>query len=87
MQECLFLIFVFLLMTNFDWTQFHKRIYIKKPVTGVFNPWGIPRQIITWYFKSAPYVSTGGVASKEEESFMAGDSYIWIYHQKLEMTR
>jgi uncharacterized protein YndB with AHSA1/START domain len=67
----------------YDWSYFKRKIYIKAPLSQVFNSWAIPSKIITWFIRKANYVSSTGEIRDQNDIMQAGDTYTWYWHQDL----
>lgn len=63
-----------------DWTCFHKRIYIDKPLTEVYDAWAIPKKLATWFLEKAEYSDSEGSLRSPDERIQKGDRHSWKWN-------
>jgi uncharacterized protein YndB with AHSA1/START domain len=71
--------------TNYDWTQFTRKIYIAADINTVYRAWTTPDGIIKWFIAKADYYAPDGTLRDGDAMVEVGDTYHWRWHQDLEM--
>jgi uncharacterized protein YndB with AHSA1/START domain len=67
--------------TEFDWTYFKRRIYIKNTKSmKLFKKWATPRGITEWFIATSQYEDENGHLREPDEVVQAGDRYSWMFH-------
>ena len=67
-------------MSKLSFDQFTKKIYIRAPLNQLYDLWGTPGGITSWFLKAATYTSGQGKERATNEKFAPGDSYAWRWH-------
>ena len=62
-------------MTEFDWTNFPARIWIKSTSTEVYRHWATAEGLETWFPAKASFVSPAGITRSQDEFAQAGDRW------------
>jgi uncharacterized protein YndB with AHSA1/START domain len=70
-------------VSDYDWTKFKRKAYIKAPLRDVFDAWTKSHNITTWFIKNAQYTDKSGNIRSRDETVRAGDQYHWEWHQDL----
>lgn len=70
--------------SQYDWTQFTRKVYIAADIDTVFRAWTTPAGIIGWFIAQATYHDADGGIRSDDEIVKKGDSYHWEWHQELE---
>ncbi|MHA2100891.1 MAG: SRPBCC family protein [Candidatus Kariarchaeaceae archaeon] len=71
-------------MTDYNWTKFKRKAYIKAPLNEIFDAWTKPYNITTWFIKNAEYTDQNGKVREKDEYAQTGDKYHWEWHQDLQ---
>ena len=72
------------IMSEYNWTKFKRKAYIKAPLRDVFNAWTKSYDIARWFIKDAKYSDSNGKIRASDETVQAGDKYHWDWHQDLQ---
>ncbi len=67
-------------MEELGFDHFTKKIYLKAPLQKIYECWGTPKGICSWFLSSAIYTYTDGTFRAPEEPIRPGDRYIWEWH-------
>ena len=71
--------------SNFDWTYFKRRIYIKNTTRKeLFRKWTTTQGIIEWFIAYASYKDSKGRVRAPEEIVQSGDTYFWRFHTPID---
>jgi len=73
-----------MISSNYDWTQFKRRVFIAASPEAVFAAWAKPGEIVKWFIAQADYTSPKGDLRGKDEIVQVGDRYHWRWHQDLE---
>ncbi len=70
-------------MSDYNWTVFKRKAYIKASMKEIFDAWTKPYDITTWFIKDAKYTDSNGNLRANDETVGTGDKYEWEWHQDL----
>ncbi len=66
--------------TNYDWTNFVKRIYIDKDMQEVYDAWTVPEKITEWFLEKVEYTEENDQKRGNDEHIQNEDSFRWKWH-------
>lgn len=67
-------------MEALQWHSFEKKIYIKAKIEKIYSLWASETGITAWFLESAKFKDMQGKPRKAKDLVMAGDRYIWSWH-------
>lgn len=65
-------------MSNFDWSQFRKRIDVKAPIDKLYQAWATRSGMENWFLRLSEYKKTDGSERCVNELVEPNDSYKWL---------
>ena len=66
-------------MEEYDWSQFHVRMYYLAPLNEVFRRFSTASGLESFFIHKATHMAENGALLAAEEQVHAGDSYYWTY--------
>ena len=66
-------------MQNYDWSQFHVRMYYLAPLDEVFRRFATSEGLESFFIHRAIHTGEGGVVRGPTEFAQPGDQYEWTY--------
>lgn len=66
-------------MQEYDWSQFHVRMYYLAPLDEVFRRFSTARGLESFFIHKATHTSPEGTARGPDEPARSGDRYRWEY--------
>jgi hypothetical protein len=67
-------------MSDVDWTQFRRLIYIDARKEDLYRMWATRTGMETFFLQHAPYADQEGRTRPPDEPCQAGDTYTWQWH-------
>lgn len=67
------------MMSSYDWSQFHVRMYYLAPLSQVFRCFSTAAGLESFFIHEAKHTSVDGTPRKPDEQVQAGDAYHWTY--------
>jgi uncharacterized protein YndB with AHSA1/START domain len=67
-------------MSQYDWSKFSQKIYIKAPMQRVYDAWATPANLESWFLRKAEFKTPDGVIKDSHSQVLAGDTYEWMWH-------
>jgi len=64
---------------EYDWSQFHVRMYYLAPLEQVFRRFSTARGLESFFIHRAAHTSPDGTPRKPDEPVQSGDRYEWTY--------
>ena len=71
-------------MAEYDWSQFHVRMYYLAPPREVFRRFSTAAGLQSFFIHHATHSSAEGVNRAADEIVQTGDRYHWVYVHSLE---
>jgi uncharacterized protein YndB with AHSA1/START domain len=72
--------------SQYNWTQFTRKVYIAADINTVFRAWATPSGLVKWFIAQADYHAPDSTPRNDREMVQVGDTYYWRWHQDLETT-
>ena len=69
-------------MNEYDWSQFHVRMYYLAPIREVFRRFSTQAGLESFYIYRAEHLALDGSRRSPQEVVKAGDRYDWTYVHK-----
>lgn len=66
-------------MHEYDWSQFHVRMYYLAPLEQVFRRFATAQGLESFFIRKATHTSSDGAARKPDALAQSGDQYAWEY--------
>ena len=66
-------------MQDYDWSQFHVRMYYLAPLPEVFRRFSTADGLQSFFIHEAKHTAPDGTPRRPQEQVQAGDHYDWIY--------
>ena len=66
-------------MTEYDWSQFHVRMYYLAPLEEVFRRFSTAEGLESFFIHKATHAAADGTQRALGEQVQAGDHYDWTY--------
>jgi uncharacterized protein YndB with AHSA1/START domain len=79
-QENVLLVAKPLLMFQYDWSKFSRKIYIKANMQQVYDAWTTRTNLESWFLKKAEFTKTDGTVRDNNDHIKKGDIYTWVWH-------
>lgn len=67
-------------MSQYDWSKFVQKIYIKAPMQAVYNAWTTRAGLESWFLRIAEFKTPDGTIREDGSPVQAGDTYSWLWH-------
>ena len=66
-------------MQEYDWSQFHVRMYYLAPLEQVFHRFSTAQGLESFFIHKATHTSRDGTPRRPNEPVQSGDRYVWDY--------
>lgn len=67
-------------MRDFEWSKFSKRVFIKAPLSKVYDAWTIPEIMEKWFLLKANFYSSNGDLLSRDCNIFSGTKYSWNWY-------
>ncbi len=66
-------------MKEYDWSQFHVRMYYLAPLADVFRRFSTAEGLQSFFIHKATHTAADGTPRKPDDHVQTGDQYDWVY--------
>jgi len=67
-------------MSQYDWSKFSQKIYIKAPMPRVYDAWTTRANLESLFLRKAEFKATDGTLKENNSPIQKGDTYDWLWH-------
>lgn len=67
-------------MKNINWSEFNRKIAVKKPVQELYNWWVTSGNLENFFLRRADFYDESGILRAKNETCQPGDTYEWEWY-------